>query len=124
MTGPTNSHSRDTRATTCHARAAAVALFLSFFGAAAAQSHDWYDHECCHDQDCAPVPIRTVEMTATGYRITLDVGDHPMIGGPSVIVIPYADDRVRLSADSNFHLCIIAGYEGAYPMCIYVPGVA
>ena len=55
--------------------AAAVLLFNG-----AATAHSWYPRECCHNDDCHPVPCS--ELTATRYGLSwkgVAVFSEPMI---------------------------------------------
>lgn len=79
-----------------------------------------YDPACCSTQDCAPIRVELVEITAQGYRVTVRPGDHPLVNVPTTYVFPFSDERVRLAPDGMYHLCI-----GAYSkrgLCLYAPG--
>ena len=36
-------------------------------------------------------------------------------------VVPYADKRVRVSPDGEFHWCSVAGEEKSRTLCLFVP---
>lgn len=99
----------------------AVAFLLSRPANAHTAASGWqYDPACCSTQDCAPIRVELVEITAEGYRVTVRPGDHPLVDVPSTYVFPFNDSRVRFSGDQNYHLCI-----GAYTkkgLCLYIPG--
>lgn len=79
-----------------------------------------YDPECCHNIDCAPVPDGTVREVQGGYEVVLRPGQHPMLRGSVEvqIFIPHGDRRIRVSGDSDRHVCV-SGYGTVF--CIYIP---
>lgn len=70
-----------------------------------AAAHSFYDVECCHDQDCAPMP-EADEPTA------LPGGDFRLRDGRVV-----SKAKVRWSPDNRFHLCQSAT---GHVFCLYV----
>lgn len=79
-----------------------------------------YDPACCSTQDCAPIRVDLVEITAEGYRVTVRPGDHPLVNVPTIYVFPFNDKRVRFSGDQHYHLCI--GLYSKAGLCLYIPG--
>ena len=101
-----------------------------------AHSHDWYDGDCCHNEDCRPIsgigadgtPWSEITETARGYvwkstrtgqEYLFREGDHLSAGG----------SRIRPSRDGFYHGCEASGgldgYEYHPPagLCIYVPNM-
>lgn len=78
-----------------------------------------YDHECCHTQDCAPVPDAAVREVAGGYAVRIEPGTHPMLrSGPALeAFVAHGDPRIRPSGDQHRHACVI----GDRVICLYVP---
>lgn len=68
-------------------------------------SHSWYDMECCHEQDCEPVEIRTDK--GGNYAIVRN-GVKWYIDKPRV---------VKPSKDDSYHICIHMNQV----WCLYVP---
>lgn len=101
--------------------AVAVSLLLSRPASGHNAPSGWaYDPACCSTQDCAPIRVDLVRITAQGYEVTVAPGDHPLVTVQSTYVFPFNDPRVRFSGDQNYHLCI-----GAYTkkgLCLYIPG--
>ena len=85
--------------------------FISMFLTTSAMAHSWYDYDCCHDKDCAP--ILSEEMLPDGsYRIGTKVGTaiwRP--GSPST--------RIRPSQDEQEHACILQGTNQTVVICLY-----
>jgi hypothetical protein len=76
-----------------------------------AHAHGWYDHDCCGDQDCAPV-------TETSFVAYSDKA-LPLM----VVTTKYGtkavteDTKIRDSKDNQMHACI---YRGML-LCLYLP---
>ena len=74
-------------------------------------AHSWYPQECCHDNDCHPVPCAELS-----YR-DKDVGwrKHIYFSGP----------MIRESNDGNCHVCVEEGLSANIipyvPLCVFVP---
>lgn len=78
-----------------------------------------YDWECCSTMDCAPVPDAAVREAAGGYSVRVEPGQHPMVTGSAVTgFIAHGDSRIRVSGDSDRHVCIS---RAGTLLCIYVP---
>jgi len=100
-------------------RALGAAVLLTFL-ASMVFAHEWYDPECCSDQDCAPIPVHAVEQLPDGkYRVTLRPGEHFMVSGKTFVGSPIS---VRNSMDGDYHACIV-NYEmaDATLRCLYKP---
>lgn len=105
--------------------AALYACAVAFMLSGPAHSHTapsgWsYDAACCSTQDCAPIRVELVEITAQGYRVTVSPGDHPLVNVTTTYVFPFNDKRVRFSGDQHYHLCI--GLYSRAGLCLYIPG--
>lgn len=80
-------------------------------------AHGWYDPACCSNQDCAPVPARSVTAVPGGWQVEVGPGDHPLIHAPASYFLPYED--ALISQDGAFHLCVSQS-TGAL-LCLYAP---
>ena len=70
-----------------------------------AKAHDWYDRSCFSAYDCRKANPGEITTDSTGYRTH---GEH----------IPFGDDRVKMSKDSNNHICIPSFTNKV--RCIYI----
>lgn len=85
---------------------------LSSCSAYPALAHSWYDHECCHDQDCGP--ILRVEKVASWSNF----GGAPTDPQLPVIILITSHGRgqvtektkIKESKDSASHACVVAGH--------------
>lgn len=69
--------------------------------------HSWYPHECCHDNDCFPVPCEDIEILANGNGLYEG--------------FEFAKDKIKNSLDSMCHACI--GWEYGVqkiPRCLFL----
>jgi hypothetical protein len=80
-----------------------------------AHGHGWYDLDCCHDNDCAPV--LSMEKSEQGDILTSKYG--------SVLISPDFDPkRRRQSKDDQYHVCmrpVTIGSTLMIPLCVYYP---
>jgi len=83
----------------------AIVFCAALFAATSALAHGWYDHACCSDRDCAPVPAETVTEVPGGWR--LKSGEFIERGNE------------KKSQDEDYHVCRVNG-TGAV-LCLYVP---
>lgn len=85
-----------------------IAGLVLFSGSACA--HSWYPEECCHDDDCRPVPC--VELRATSLGL---------MWRDAVI---FNETQTRDSQDQRCHVCVksFAGFV-SLPICVFVPHV-
>ena len=86
---------------------AATALIIGTAGA-----HSWYPHECCHDDDCRPVPCADLHHEDAGY----------VRWGRTW----FPRSMIRLSQDDLCHVCTIEPMVtnakfGPTPVCAFVP---
>lgn len=80
-------------------------ILALLFGVSAAWAHSWYDGDCCHDNDCAPVTA--VEYLPDGsWKVTTKHG---------TAVFPANHPR-RLSQDGKTHAC----FTPVKLYCLYV----
>lgn len=82
---------------------------IAIVGANAAQSHEWYDKECCSDDDCAPVE-KTVYNDNGSITVTSKHG---------TVTIPRGFPR-KPSKDEKDHVCILK--HSGIPICYYATG--
>jgi hypothetical protein len=90
--------------------AALVAAFLcvmSYVSAHEAPSGWSYDHECCHNQDCAPIPEDQTPKPLDGGNWRLSTGE----------IVPKS--KVKFSPDGFYHLCRLPA-SGTI-LCLYTP---
>jgi hypothetical protein len=73
----------------------AISLFI--------QIHSWYDYECCHDNDCKPVPCEQIEETKQGFKYD-----------------GLFFSKIKPSKDNQCHACILKYDGGRTPMCLYL----
>ena len=86
------------------------------------QAHDWYEWDCCDNDDCRPAKQGEVIEQNGGFSI-IPTGEH----------FKYEHDNVRYMApDGLFHVCQYSTSAGDYQenvpiwvtRCLYVPGRA
>lgn len=78
---------------------------------------DWYDPQCCNQQDCRPVPDSEIEFGfgADGQPVVF----HRPTGAQ------FTRDRWKVSQDERFHVCVRVvnpGTENEYfaQYCVYL----
>lgn len=85
-------------------------------------AHSFYSYYCCQgDQDCQPIPSRSVRITANGYLVTLNPNEHRMLGGesgPNSYLVPFSE--AKESPDGGYHACILP-YDLKKIRCLYAP---
>lgn len=87
-----------------------IASTLSFL-ITNAHSHEWYDKECCSEQDCAPV-LSLSKNSDGSMNLTSKHG---------TVNIPKEFSK-RPSRDNQEHICMRPSeYGDMYPICYYVP---
>lgn len=99
-------------------------VLMAALMAVPAAAHDapsgWeYDRECCGGYDCAASHGGVREVQG-GYAVSVAPGTHPMVPvgrSPVVGFVPHGDPRIRVSGDSDRHVCIVGGRV----FCIYIP---
>lgn len=65
------------------------------------RAHDWYEWECCHKQDCAPLADAPKAVNG-GYMVKDQF---------------FPNKLLRESRDHRWHACILNGK----PRCLYAP---
>jgi hypothetical protein len=72
-------------------------------------AHSWYLKECCHDNDCRPVPC--AELKATGLGLMWRD------------VVIFNEMQTHDSPDQLCHVCVksYTGYMPYLPICVFVP---
>lgn len=91
-----------------------ILLFLlTLTASTSVLAHEWYDYDCCEDQDCRPAKFG-VDILAT---------DNGWFIPETKETIPFDDSRIRKSHDSYFHICIVPEEWETEPFlrCIYKP---
>lgn len=105
--------------------AISLAMMLAA-GATETRSHPapsgWeYPFECCSGADCAQIDASAVQENKPGFIVTIAPGRHPMWPTerrkPLVLEVPY--QKVRLSPDGLWHLCI---NDAGELLCFFSPG--
>ena len=80
---------------------------------ALALAHSWYPRECCHDNDCLPVPCADLSF----HDKDVVWRKHLYFTGP----------MIRESKDGNCHVCVEGGLTADIipylPLCVFVPQV-
>lgn len=76
-----------------------VVLLIVLCFSLPARAHDWYDKDCCHNKDCAP--ITKIEQSGSGLEITTTMSNSLGLTG---VVTKYTS--FRLSKDKEEHACI------------------
>ena len=87
-----------------------------FFGVAIA--HDWYPHECCHDEDCAVV-VSLFRLHDGRLRIETARG----------VALAPVGFNVRPSPDGKAHACLRHvgppnEHRGWVVICLFLPAAA
>ena len=101
----------------------------------AAKAHDWYPHECCHQQDCAPATH--VEVVPTQSLVAAGMIFGPPLKLPSQLVITTKWGKVivpenfgtekgqtwrrRPSPDGQWHACIQTFTGKPTLICLFDP---
>lgn len=92
----------------------ALAFLLLVLISTPALGHSWYDHECCHDKDCAEVT--KIEKSGDTTFMKTKFGTFP--------VGPDSDHKIKKSQDEKIHLCAVPDMyaPNRYKIrCIYYP---
>lgn len=113
--------------------AIAMAVLSFLFGRAKAHQapSGWeYDPSCCSNKDCAPLPPGAVQVTPTGYVVTVRPQDNNQLIETKVYQIPFRTTGLRISGDELYHICISPQYwrqtndgdqlSGGSWICFYV----
>jgi hypothetical protein len=81
-----------------------------------ATAHSWYPKECCHDQDCRPVPCSEIHQ-------------HLEKIGPWKLFpfslrwqgMEFYGPQIRKSLDDECHVCTRPDESLGGPVCIFIP---
>lgn len=78
---------------------------------------DWYDGNCCNNNDCAPVSDKDIDfgIDAAGQPVVRYTWHRP--GYEEVVVIEYTREKWKASKDERYHTC----HQGRRPLCVYIP---
>jgi len=84
-----------------------------------AGAHDWYDRDCCHNLDCAPVD----KAESSGYATAFSFWPNGMTVTTRVGTVFVPEDFPRRqSKDGRIHVCMRPGATGAMQLiCVYMP---
>lgn len=79
-----------------------------------AKAHDWYEQDCCHSKDCAPVT--KVEKAADGELMTNSHG---------TFLVRTHDTSIsrRPSQDNQIHICAQKYLTQYRVVCVYYPAL-
>jgi hypothetical protein len=82
---------------------------MMLIGVTAADGHSWYPHDCCHDNDCKPVPCGELSEMRHGL----------MWRG----VVVFNETQVKPSRDQFCHVCVKEQVDMVpyVPLCVFVP---
>ena len=99
-----------------------IGMLLLVMATIEANPHSWYHHDCCSDEDCAPVlqSQSTVKNGVPGEMVTTKVG---------TVFVPDNFKKTRPSKDWQTHVCMtkpsvdIHSADLIAPMliCVYRP---
>lgn len=114
---------------TCAITAGAFAfILLTRYARAHTAPTGWsYPLSCCSGMDCGEISGAKVQELPTGYRVTIDPGDHQMVIQHTVYDVPYDDARIKDSPDGVYHICIGQQFaregrvDGGRLICFFVP---
>jgi hypothetical protein len=93
------------------------------------EAHNWYDDDCCRDQDCALISGDVVVETKGGFLVTIKPGEHPNAHQFITGFIPYGSRNLRSSRDNGYHACVVVNGEmgdspGEIIRCLYIPSLS
>jgi hypothetical protein len=100
---------------------AAVLILVLITSAWPARAHDWYDRQCCGDNDCRPVPCEQISAQNGGFEYR-DARDRATYF--------FTRDKMKPSFDENCHVCLHAvnSWDSHHdqsvktsPICVYLP---
>jgi hypothetical protein len=109
---------------------ATSALMLAWSDARAHQAPTGWNYaaDCCSNQDCAPLPRSAVQITPTGYVVTVTPEMNKQIKAPRTYTIAYTATGLRESQDGEYHICLRPEYAnnageifGGGVICFYIP---
>ena len=84
-----------------------------------AYSHDWYPHDCCHDQDCSPVDSVNWFVPPGGGKPLMMVTSKHGVG------VVLENVSLRESKDSRMHVCLQKPSSDPFGdsliICLFIP---
>ena len=87
-----------------------------------------YSAECCSNQDCSQLPKSAVQITPTGYVVTVTPEMNNQIKATRTYNIAYTATGLRESRDGEYHICLRPEYAnnageifGGGVICFYIP---
>lgn len=93
-------------------------VFAVYAFVAKAETHDhginvpdWYDNDCCNNNDCRPVENNEVDFFSDKFAQPIAIYTH------GDIIRVYDKSRWRKSKDERYHAC----FRGEIVYCIYIP---
>lgn len=86
-----------------------TAIWMVLVTVGAAGAHSWYDPMCCDNKDCEPIAAGLVSTVPTGWYV----------GGEFNVFIPRTHKDLRVSEDSQYHICRWPSKH--FVRCFYVP---
>ena len=88
-----------------------IAAAMMLVCVTAAEGHSWYPHDCCHDNDCKPVPCAE-----------LSYHDQDVVWRKYIY---FSRAMIRDSKDGSCHVCIKEGLGASILpyllLCVFVP---
>jgi hypothetical protein len=96
-------------------------FLAALLAATPAAAHDWYPHECCHNQDCAAVD--KIEMVPTPMAEGSNVPSVSMVVTTKwgSALVPASFPR-RESKDHRMHACMLPDGRGKMRLiCVFMP---
>ena len=112
---------------------AALVVAATLLGSMPAKAHKapsgWnYAADCCSNQDCAPLPRSAVQITQSGYLVTVTPEMNKQIKATRTYTIAYTATGLRESPDGEYHICLRPEYAnnageifGGGVICFYIP---
>ncbi len=94
-----------------------IFTFILFLSVTFALAHSFYDHECCHDRDCAPAKdVKYLDDGTIIVQIVLE-------GKLHTITYPkdFPREKIKSSKDERVHGCAFVRSNPPDPLCLYLP---
>jgi hypothetical protein len=87
----------------------AIAAAIVLASISAAEAHSRYPHNCCHDNDCKPMPCNELIQTRDGLTWRG--------------LVYFADHMVKPSQDQFCYVCVKEQVDMMpyVPLCVFVP---
>lgn len=94
-----------------------LVVLLILISATVVFAHSFYDHECCHDRDCAPAKdVKYLDDGTIIVQIVLE-------GKLHTITYPkdFPREKIKSSKDERVHGCAFVRSNPPDPLCLYLP---